>query len=618
MGAAAVGSGEKVRNIAIIAHVDHGKTTLVDCLLRQSDLQLNTGGEDRVMDSNVLEKERGITILAKCTSVTWNGHLINIVDTPGHADFGGEVERIMSMVDGVALVVDATDGVMTQTKFVLSKALARGLKPFVVVNKVDRPTSRLGDVEAQIFDLFANLGATDEQLDFPIIYASAKQGWAVKESSDVPKMATGEMTSDMKPLYEMIVKHVPAPTIDPTAPFRMLVTTIDRHPFFGKTLLGRIQSGRVKINDVVRALDPKAGKIEDAKVVKILARRGLEQVAVSEAQAGDIVSLAGFSTASVNATLCDPSVKEPLPSTPIDPPTLAMAFGANDSPFAGKEGKAVTTADLFARMAREAEENVSIRVMSRDKATDNSFEVHGRGELQLGVIIETLRREGYELSVFPPRVVYSKSESGERLEPLEEVVIDVLQEHTGTVLEKMSFRLGEVKEITQIEGNRSRMVFEVPTRGLLGYRTEFQNDTRGSGVLNHSFLKFVSFRGEMNRPSKGAMISIEEGTASAFALDSLQDRGPLFVEPGTGVYTGMVIGEHTRENDIEVNPTKKKALSNVRSTSKEDAIKLTPPILMSIEQAIAYVRDDEIIEVTPKCVRLRKQILDLGLRKRSK
>lgn len=609
-----INSSSFMRNVAIIAHVDHGKTTLVDSLLKSAGTRM-TEGEVRLMDSNTLERERGITILAKCTSVIYNDpntkedYHINIVDTPGHADFGGEVERIMSMVDGVCLIVDATDGPMAQTKFVLKKALGRGLRPVVIINKVDRPSARVGEVENEIFDMFINLDANDEQLEYPIIYASGRSGWATETPNEVG--------TDMNPLFQGILKHIPAPQGNPEAPFRMLVTQIESDAFFGKCLIGRVVDGVVRPGDSVKALDEEGKVIEDTKVLKLLRRRGMNRYVIDEASAGDIISLAGFSTASVNATLCDPSVTEVIPSVPIDPPTLSMTFSVNDSPLAGREGTAHTSNSLRQRLNREAENNVSIRVF--DGPNKDAIEVRARGELQLGVIIETIRREGYELAVSPPQVVFKLDEEHQTLlEPIEEVTIDVEEPMSGNIIEKMSKRSGEMKEFIPLPDGRIRLIFHIPTRGFLGFRNEFMNDTRGQGVISSTLHEYVEFRGQIERSSKGAILSMEDGICTAYALEMIQDRGALFVEPNTKVYAGMVIGENSRENDIEVNPSKAKAVSNVRSVMKDEKTKLTPPRRLTLEDMISYVRDDEIIEITPQSIRLRKKILDANVRKSSK
>lgn len=607
-------SAEFMRNIAIIAHVDHGKTTLVDSLLSSAGTRM-TEGEVRLMDSNTLERERGITILAKCTSVIYNDkesnqdYHINIVDTPGHADFGGEVERIMTMVDGVCLVIDATDGPMAQSKFVLSKALKQGLRPVVIINKVDRPSARVGEVENEIFDMFINLDANDEQLEYPVIYASGRAGWAHEEPNVVG--------TDMEPLFQGILKHVPTPKGDPDAPFRMLVTQIESDAFFGKCLIGRVVDGSVKAGDSVKALDEEGKVIEETKVLKLLRRRGMNRFVIDQAISGDIVSLAGFSTASVNATLCDMSVDKVIPSIPIDPPTLSMTFQVNDSPLAGREGTAHTSNSLRIRLEKEAENNVSIRVL--DGPNKDAIEVRARGELQLGIIIETMRREGYELAVSPPQVVFKFDEEQMQLqEPIEEVTLDIEEHMSGNVIEKLSKRSGEMKEFNGLPDGRVRLVFHIPTRGFLGFRNEFMNDTRGQGVISSTLHDYVEFRGEIARNDKGAILAMEDGVCSAYALEMIQERGALFIEPGIKVYKGMVIGENSRETDLEVNPVKTKALSNVRSVMKDEKTRLTPPRRMTLEDMISYVRDDEIIEVTPQNFRLRKKILDAQARKNSK
>jgi GTP-binding protein len=541
---------EKVRNIAIIAHVDHGKTTLVDCLLKQSGtLQGSHSDQNRVMDSNDLERERGITILSKCTSIMYKGHRINIVDTPGHADFGGEVERILSMVDGVALVVDATEGPMTQTKFVLSKALERGLKPLVVLNKADRPTSRAEEVDSELFDLFATLGATDEQMDYNIIYASAKEGWSTFDMEDERK--------DMTPLYETMLKQVPHPKVDRDAPFSMLVTQLESNSFLGKCYLGKIETGTIKVGDSIKALDTAGKVMEEGRITKIFLQSGLEKVIVDKAGAGDIVSISGLAGASVNSTLCFPSVTEPLPSNPIDPPTVSMDFFVNDSPLAGQEGNMLTSTVIGDRLRKEAETNVALQI--HESAGKDRFEVRGRGELQLGVLIETMRREGFELSISPPRVVYQKGESGELMEPIEEVTIDVDPEYSGTVIEKLSKRKGDIKEFTEF-GEKSRLIFEVPTRGLLGYGAEFKNDTHGEGVLNHVFSSYQSFKGSLDQVRKGSLISTSKGDVTTYAAGLMEPRGKLFVTPGMSVYPGMIVGEYNKDGDLEVNPTRTKGM----------------------------------------------------------
>jgi GTP-binding protein len=596
----------ELRNIAIIAHVDHGKTTLVDALLRQSGaFRANQQVAERVMDSNDLERERGITILAKSTSVVWKDIRINIVDTPGHADFGGEVERILSMVDGVLLLVDAADGPMPQTKFVLMKALARGLRPIVVINKVDRPEARPHEVQSEVFDLFAVLDASDEQLDFPTVFASARQGWASLEAEGARE--------NLAPLFDLIVAHVPPPVADEGGPFRMLATTLESDSYLGRVLTGRVHSGVMRANQTVKALSRDGKEIERGRIVKILAFRGLERTGIDEGRAGDIVAVAGFQKATVADTLCDLAVGEPIPAAPIDPPTLAMTFGVNDSPLAGREGDKVTSRMIRARLMREAESNVAIRVSDTDAM--DAFEVAGRGELQLGVLIETMRREGYELSVGRPRVLF-RDEGGQRLEPMEEVMIDVDTEFTGVVVDKISQRKGELRDMRPSGGGKSRLVFHVPTRGLIGYQGEFMTDTRGTGVMNRLFHGYAPFKGAVQGRRNGVLIANGIGQTVAYALWYLEERGPLFVDPGIDVYEGMIIGEHSRGNDLDVNPLKEKKLTNIRAAGKDDNVLLTPPRRMSLEEAIAYIEDDELVEVTPKSIRLRKRHLDPNDRKR--
>ncbi|MBM3556016.1 MAG: translational GTPase TypA [Alphaproteobacteria bacterium] len=596
-----------LRNIAIIAHVDHGKTTLVDALLRQSGaFRANQQVAERVMDSNALERERGITILAKCTSILWRETRINIVDTPGHADFGGEVERILSMVDGVLLLVDAADGPMPQTKFVLMKALRQGLRPIVVVNKVDRPEARPHEVQSEVFDLFAALDATDEQLDFPTVFASARQGWAVLDPDR-------EDRKDLTPLFELIVRHVHAPEADESGPFRMLATTLEYDNFLGRILTGRIQSGVVKPNMPVKALSRDGAEIERARITKILAFRGLERTGIEEGRAGDIVAIAGFGGATVADTLCELAVETPIQAAPIDPPTLAMTFSINDSPLAGTEGDKVTSRLLRARLEREAEGNVAIRIRETDQT--DAFEVAGRGELQLGVLIETMRREGYELSVGRPRVLF-KEENGKRLEPIEEAQIDVDTEFTGVVVEKVAQRKGELTDMRPSGGGKTRLAFLVPTRGLIGYQGEFLTDTRGTGVMYRLFHGYAPYKGAIPGRRNGALIANGRGAAVAYALWYLEERGPLFIDPGAEVYQGMIIGEHSRGTDLDVNPLREKKLTNIRAAGKDENVLLTPPRRMSLEEAIAYVEDDELVEVTPKSIRLRKRYLDPNERKR--
>ncbi len=600
-----------MRNIAIIAHVDHGKTTLVDGLLRQSGtFRDNQKVVDCVMDSNDLERERGITILSKCTSVEWNGTHINIVDTPGHADFGGEVERILSMVDGVVLLVDASEGPMPQTKFVLGKALKIGLKPIVVVNKADKADARPDEVLNEIFDLFVSLDANDEQLDFPVLYASGRNGWAVRDLADEHK--------DLTPLFETIVSYVSEPVCEPDKPFRMLATTLEADKFVGRILTGKIQSGSVKVNDTVKVIN-KDGEVERTKITKIMAYKGLERVALDSAHAGDIVAVAGIVKGTVADTICalDVPVTDFIKAQPIDPPTLVMTFSVNDSPLAGKEGDKVTSRVIWARLEKEAEGNIALKISRTDNS--DSFEVAGRGELQLGVLIETMRREGFELSISRPRVIMKRDENGQLLEPIEEVVVDVDEEFSGTVVEKLGQRRAEMTDMIPSQvGNKVRLIFHAPSRGLIGYHSEFLTDTRGTGVMNRIFYDFEPYKGEIDDRRNGVMISSENGQAIAYSLWKLQDRGPMFVEHNSPVYIGMIIGEHNKYNDIDVNPTKSKQLTNIRAAGKDEAIDLIPPRKLSLEQALAYIQADELLEVTPKSLRLRKKILDPIARKRAK
>ena len=596
-----------LRNVAIIAHVDHGKTTLVDQLFRQSGtFRDNQRVEERAMDSNDLEKERGITILAKCTSVEWHGTHINIVDTPGHADFGAEVERILSMVDGVILLVDAAEGPMPQTKFVTGKALALGLRPIVVVNKIDRPDARPAEVLDEVFELFINLDANDEQLDFPTLYASGRAGYA-GTSDDVRE-------GDLTPLFDTIVSHVPPPRVD-GGPFRMLATLLDRDPFLGRILTGRIESGKLSVNMPIKALDVNGNVVEEGRATKVFAFRGLERVPVDSAEAGEIVAIAGLIKATVSNTFADPSVQAPLHARPIDPPTLAMSFSVNDSPFAGRDGDKVQSRVIRERLEREAEGNVAIRVTTA--ADNDSFEVAGRGELQLGVLIETLRREGFELGISRPRVLFRDGPNG-REEPYETVVIDVDDEFSGTVIDKMAMRKAEMIDMRPSGGGKTRLTFSAPSRGLIGYHGEFLSDTRGTGIMNRLFERYGPHKGPIAGRQNGVLISMEQGPAVAYALSALEDRGVLFVSPGEMLYEGMVIGENAKTQDLEVNPLKSKQLTNFRASGpKDEGIRLTPPRRMSLEQAIAYIQDDELVEVTPKAIRIRKRYLDPHERKRA-
>jgi GTP-binding protein len=598
-----------LRNLAIIAHVDHGKTTLVDQLLKQAGtFRANQHVAERAMDSNDLERERGITILAKCTSVVWKDVRLNIVDTPGHADFGGEVERIMSMVDGCVVLVDAAEGPMPQTKFVVMKALAAGLRPIVVINKVDRADARATDVHNEVFDLFSVLGASEEQLDFPTLFASGRSGWAAT-SLDAPRV-------DLAPLFDLIVDYVPPPKRDLDAPFSMLVTMLDADPYLGRVLTGRVHTGRAKVNVAIKALARDGGLIEDARATKLLAFRGLERVPVDEVEAGDLIAIAGLTKATVADTLCDPSVATPIPATPIDPPTLAMTFSINDSPLAGREGSKVQSRVIRERLLREAEGNVAIRVQTTADA--DAFEVSGRGELQLGVLVETMRREGYELSISRPRVIFKTDpQTGQRLEPIEEAQVDVDDPYVGVVVEKISQRKGEMIDMRPSGGGKTRVVFHVPTRGLIGYHSEFLTDTRGTGIMSRIFHGYAPWKGNIEGRRNGVLISNGDGDAVTYALWYLEERGWLMIEAGTRVYAGMIIGEHSRENDLEVNPLRAKQLTNFRASGKDDAVKLTPARILTLEQAIAYIGDDELVEVTPKSIRLRKRLLDTHERKKA-
>ena len=597
----------KLRNIAIIAHVDHGKTTLVDELLKQSgSFRENQRVVERAMDSNDIEKERGITILAKATSVDWKDTRINIVDTPGHADFGGEVERILSMVDGAIVLVDAAEGPMPQTKFVVGKALKVGLKPIVAINKIDRPDARHIEVVNEVFDLFAALDATDEQLDFPILYGSGRDGW-MAEAPEGPKEA------GLAPLFDLVLKHVPEPTVKEGA-FRMIGTILEANPFLGRIITGRIESGSLKPNQAVKVLHHDGSLLENGRVSKILAFRGLERQPIEEAQAGDIVAIAGLSKGTVADTFCDPSISEPMQAQPIDPPTVTMSFIVNDSPLAGTEGDKVTSRVIRDRLLKEAEGNVALKI--EESADKDSFYVSGRGELQLAVLIETMRREGFELAVSRPRVVMQKDEDGNLLEPIEEVVVDVDEEHAGVVVQKMSERKAEMVELRPSGGNRQRLVFHAPTRGLIGYQSELLTDTRGTAVMNRLFHAYQPYKGELPGRVNGVLISNDQGEAVAYALFNLEDRGPMVVDPGVKVYQGMIIGIHSRDNDLEVNVLKGKKLTNIRAAGKDEAVKLTPPIRMTLERALSWIQDDELVEVTPKSIRLRKLYLDPNERKR--
>ncbi|NML75782.1 translational GTPase TypA [Rhizobium sp. S-51] len=600
----------KLRNIAIIAHVDHGKTTLVDELLKQSgSFRENQRVAERVMDSNDLEKERGITILAKATSVEWKGVRINIVDTPGHADFGGEVERILSMVDGAIVLVDSSEGPMPQTKFVVGKALKVGLRPIVAINKIDRPDGRHEEVINEVFDLFANLDATDEQLDFPILYGSGRDGW-MNVNPEGPK------DQGLAPLLDLVLEHVPEPSVgDEDGAFRMIGTILEANPFLGRIITGRIHSGSIKPNQAVKVLGQDGKLIENGRISKILAFRGIERTAIDEAHAGDIVAIAGLSKGTVADTFCDPSVTEALTAQPIDPPTVTMSFIVNDSPLAGTEGDKVTSRVIRDRLFKEAEGNVALKI--EEAEGKDSFFVSGRGELQLAVLIETMRREGFELAVSRPRVVmHNDATTGQLMEPIEEVVIDVDEEHSGVVVQKMSERKAEMVELRPSGGNRVRLVFFAPTRGLIGYQSELLTDTRGTAIMNRLFHDYQPYKGPISGRINGVLLSNGSGEAVAYAMFNLEDRGPMIIEPGEKVYQGMIIGIHSRDNDLEVNVLKGKQLTNIRAAGKDEAVKLTPPIRMTLDRALSWIQDDELMEVTPKSIRLRKMYLDPNDRKR--
>ena len=604
----------KIRNIAIIAHVDHGKTTLVDNMLKQSGtFRENEKVADRVMDSGDIERERGITISAKPTAIQWNDYKINIVDTPGHADFGGEVERILSMVDGVVLLVDAAEGPLPQTKFVLSKALKLGLRPIVCINKIDRSDARPDEVLNETFDLFDKLGATDSQLDFPYLFACGRDGWAVRNLTDEHK--------DLTPLFQLIIDHVPAPDCNGTrcqidAPFSMLATTLEADPYVGRILTGKIESGTVRVGQTVKAINMRGELVETTKITKIIEHRGIEKVSLDSASAGDIVVVAGFSRATVADTLCAPDVTEPIPAMPIDPPTLTMTFFVNTSPLAGQSGKKLTSRMIGERLFKEAETNIALRVTQ--SANNESFEVSGRGELQLGILIETMRREGFELSVSRPRVVMQDGPNGEKLEPIEEVVIDVDDEFSGVVIEKMTKRKAQITEMKSSGGGKTRIVFSAPSRGLIGYLSEFRTDTRGTGIMNRVFSGYEPYRGPISQYRPGVLVSMESGVTTTYALHNLEPRGVLFVGPQTEVYSGMIVGEHSKENDLEVNPVRGKELTNVRSVTADEKLFLAPPRKISLEEALSYIQDDELVEVTPATIRLRKKELDSNIRKKTR
>ena len=597
-----------IRNIAIIAHVDHGKTTLVDQLLKQSGaFRDHQHVAERALDRNDLERERGITILAKCTSVMWKNTRINIVDTPGHADFGGEVERILGMVDGAIVLVDAAEGVLPQTKFVVGKALQRGIKPIVVVNKIDRQDARADEVHEEVFDLFAALDATDEQLDFPMLYASGRQGWAVVNLDDERK--------DLAPMFDLVLNHVKAPELDKDAPFAMVASILDYDNFLGRVLTGRLEQGRARVNMPLKVLRQDGSVVETGRLTKLMGFRGLERVNIEEAEAGDIIAIAGLTDATIPDSIGAPELTTPLYAIPVDPPTLAMTFRINDGPLGGREGKKVTSRQIRDRLFREAEGNVAIKVT--DSNETEAFEVAGRGELQLGVLIETMRREGFELTIGRPRVLMRENpETGAREEPMEEVLADVDEPYTGIVVEKISRRKGELQDMRPSGGGKVRLTFLMPSRGLIGYHGEFLTDTRGTGIMNRMFAGYGPWKGPMEGRRNGSLISTEPGEAVHYALFYIQERGTLFVDPGDKVYEGLILGEHSRGSDLDVNPIKEKKLTNVRASGKDDAMLLIPPRRMSLEQAIAYIEEDELVEITPSAIRLRKRYLDPHERKR--
>jgi GTP-binding protein len=601
---------QKLRNIAIIAHVDHGKTTLIDSIMKQSGM-FREGQQvaERMMDSNDLEKERGITILAKPTSILWTKDgeeiRINIVDTPGHADFGGEVERILHMVDGVMLLIDAAEGPLPQTKFVLGKALKQGLRPAVIINKIDRSDARPDEVLDEVFDLFVSLDAHDDQLDFPVLYASGRDGWCVKDLKDERK--------DLSPLLDLILTHVPEPKVERDAPFAMLATLLSADPFLGRCLTGRVVQGSAKVNDSVKAINLNGELVENGRLSKLMMFRGTERVPVNEVHAGDIICIAGLTKSSVSDTIGAPSLSVPIKSTPIDPPTMAVTITVNDSPLAGQEGKKVTSTVIRERLMAEAETNVAITF--RESADKDAFEIGGRGELQLGVLIETMRREGFELSVSRPRVLM-KTEDGQKLEPIEEVTIDVEEEYSSVVIDKMNRRKSEMRDMRTSSGGKTRLVFHAPSRGLIGYQGEFLTDTRGTGVFNRVFLEYAAYKGDIGQRRNGALISTETGTAVAYAIFNLQDRGAMFIGHQTPVYEGMIVGEHNRDNDLEINVLKGKKLTNMRASGSDEAVVLVPPRRMSLEEMMSYINDDELVEVTPTSLRLRKKELSSSDRKR--
>ena len=599
---------QELRNIAIIAHVDHGKTTLIDSIMKQSGtFRDNQHVDERIMDSGDLEKERGITILAKPTSVQWKDVRINIIDTPGHADFGGEVERVLDMADGVILLTDAAEGPMPQTKFVLGKALKQGLRPMVIINKIDRSDSRAEDVVDEVFDLFVALDANEEQLDFPILYASGRDGWCVEDLEDE--------RVNLHPLLDRILTHVDCPDVDAQKPFAMLATLLDSDPYLGRCLIGRVIQGATNVNASVRAINLDGDTVETGRLTKLLRFEGTQRVPVNEVSAGDIICVAGLTKASVSDTIGTPDITEPLSSTPIDPPTMSVTITVNDSPLAGREGKKVTSTVIRERLLAEAETNVAITFA--ESASKDAFEIGGRGELQLGVLIEQMRREGFEMTVSRPRVLFQTNEAGNRIEPMEEVTIDVDDEFSSTVVDSMNRRKGEMLDMRAAGAGKTRIVFLAPSRGLIGYQSRFLTQTRGTGVLNRIFHSYAPYRGDVEGRRNGALISTDSGVAVAYALFNLQDRGLMFVNPQTPVYQGMIVGEHNRNNDLEINVLKGKQLTNVRASGSDEAVKLVPAKQMSLEQMMAYINEDELVEVTPQSLRLRKMFLDPHERKRA-
>ncbi len=597
-----------IRNIAIIAHVDHGKTTLIDSIMKQSGMfRSNEKIDERLMDSGDLEKERGITILAKPTSIKWKDYKINIIDTPGHADFGGEVERVLCMADGVILLTDAAEGPMPQTKFVLGKALSQGLRPIVIINKVDKKDGRPKEVLDEVFDLFIALDANDKQLDFPILFASGKNGWCVNDMKDKQE--------NLAPLMNLIIDHVPSPKIELNKPFSMLATLLDADPFLGRCLTGKVESGSAKVNDQVKSINLQGKNIENGRLTKLFSFEGNRRIAIDEAKAGDIICIAGLTKASVSDTISNLSINTPIKSTPIDPPTMSITITVNNSPYAGQEGKKVTSTLIRERLLDEAETNVAITFQENEKK--DSFEIGGRGELQLGVLIETMRREGYELTVSRPKVLFKNSKDQKKLEPIEEVIIDVDDEFSSSVINSMNNRKSDMLDMRSSGTGKTRLIFKSPSRGLIGYQSQFLTETRGTGVLNRIFSSYELYKGDIKERRNGALISTETGSAVAYAIFNLQERGIMFIEPQTKIYKGMIVGEHNRDNDLEINVLKGKQLTNVRASGTDKAVTLIPPVKMSLEQMISYIKDDELLEVTPKNLRLRKQLLDSNERKRS-